>query len=365
MTNSFHKQFEHITYMDATWRSHIKQTVISALAPLNQHHAALRFNTFASERHLPKHVRFALWRAVLLRSTACAKNDASPIKGSMGPEQLCFCDQCVTIDCDSDNGCDRLPLAMLVAYPSYEWVPPPSTGDQEDRNAHERMIHEYMQRLGRLPRPLSANMCQEHLALLGEDGFDSITKLTSSSLTRRLILREIETNAAKTNVLLLILCGHGGKSGELVLADGSCVRLSEVAQTLQAARFSGTVVCALNACHAEPPLSEATACMDGWNAGLPFRWVLMYSCGSEMQKQSHALHFARLLGSLTVERPAYSELQRCAEELWVQTRDPGQSPSLWRGPPTICLGSCHYQGVFLGPAFGVSEVRGILNEQGV
>lgn len=290
----------------------------------------------------------------------------------MGPDLLCFCDSLDNRDDDSpdDSPEDRLPLVLLAVYPSYEWVPPtlsptrasngePNSSQQSSNTkaALERAIHEYMQRLGRLPRPLSATMCQEHLELLGDKGFDGITTLTGSSLTRQLVMRNIGANAAHATVLLLMLCGHGGRGGELVLADGSSITMADVAHELHTVGFSGTLVCAINACHAEPPPLDLSAVCNaaGWNPGLPFSWVLMYSSGPEVQNPScasfasHAAHFARLLGKLVVERPAYTELQRRSDELWVDTRDPRQRLSLWRGSPTICMGSNQYRGYFLGP----------------
>jgi hypothetical protein len=336
-----------------------KRSAAAALAGLGASHAAQRYDAFAETRSLPHGVRDALWHAVLLRSGACLKKDAAPVEGGMGPDTLCFCDCCV--QCGSDEGdstpSPSIPLALLAVYPSYEWVPPPPSAHacSPTEEALERAMHAYLQRLGRLPRPLPA-MCQDHLQLLG--AFDNITQLTGSRISRALILRELRVKAAQAVVLFLLLCGHGGRGGELILADGSAISLADVGHELESAHFRGTLVCVLNACNAESPPptpfgSQAAELLAaaGWHPGLPFRWVLMHSSGpAEAQKPSHAAHFARLLGRLAAERPPYCDVQQRGDQLWVELRDPGQPPSLWRGPPTICMGSCAYRGCFLGPA---------------
>jgi hypothetical protein len=294
----------------------------------------------------------ALWRAVMLRSSQCLKAMSHHAARGMGPDPPCFCDACTEEEVSvTDMG---LSLELLAVYPNYEWVPP--SGNNTDAEgttaAMEQAVHAYLQRLGRLPRPLQAGMCTEHLKLLGADQINSVHTLTGSSLTRQYIMQEIEARASQqASVLLIQLCGHGGKGAELILADGSCIALSDIAAALHAARYKGTVVCTINVCNAEPSASEPSAVAHGWNACSPFPWVLIYSSGpQEVQNVSHATHFASLLGRLFSERPTYVELQQRSDELWVETRDPRQSLGKWRGPPTICMGNNLYSGRFLEPA---------------
>lgn len=260
----------------------------------------------------------------------------------MEPYSPYFC------ECTEEEDYETAPclsLELLAVYPNYEWVPPSG-------NNTEQAVHAYLQHLGRLPRSLQAGMCTEHLKLLGADQIDSVIRLTGSSLTRQYIVQEIETRASQqASVLLIQLCGHGDKGAELVIADGSCIALSDIAAALQAGRYKGTVVCTLNVCSAEPPASEPSEVAHGWNACLPFRWVLIYSSGpQEVENEPHATHFARLLGRLFFERPTYIELQKRSDELWVETRDPRQSLVKWCDPPTVCMGNNLYVGRFLEPA---------------
>eukprot|EP00798_Chlamydomonas_sp_ICE-L_P010725 gene10725-17866_t len=244
----------------------------------------------------------------------------------MGPDPPCFCDACTEEEVSvTDMG---LSLELLAVYPNYEWVPP--SGNNTDAEgttaAMEQAVHAYLQRLGRLPRPLPAGMCTEHLKLLGADQINSVHTLTGSSLTRQYIMQEIEARASQqASVLLIQLCGHGGKGAELILADGSCIALSDIAAALHAARYKGTVVCTINVCNAEPSASEPSAVAHGWKR-------------------------VRRSPGLFSERPTYVELQQRSDELWVETRDPRQSLGKWRGPPTICMGNNLYSGRFLEPA---------------
>lgn len=270
-------------------------------------------------------------------------------------DRICFCDACVEWSGDQDDNDDRRPplyeLTILDTYPKYDWVPPSlqthinSTPDFESERQEEqleRAIHRYLQRLGRLPRPLP-DMRDCHLAMLPSRANPARVKESASA---RGLLDKVAAEARQCQVLWIVMCGHGGHAADLVMADGSRVSLSDVADALVHAKFSGTVVVSLNACYAEP-LWCNELCSKTWPAQLPFRWVLLFSCGAEAQKPSHADHFARMLGRLASERPIYSELQARADELWVSTRHPDEKPSMWRRPPRIEMGG-RYGGALPG-----------------
>eukprot|EP00798_Chlamydomonas_sp_ICE-L_P026475 gene26475-17565_t len=79
----------------------------------------------------------------------------------MGPDPPCFCDACTEEEVSvTDMG---LSLELLAVYPNYEWVPP--SGNNTDAEgttaAMEQAVHAYLQRLGRLPRPLQAGMLHQ------------------------------------------------------------------------------------------------------------------------------------------------------------------------------------------------------------
>ena len=319
-------------------------------------HRSMRFDTLCNDRHLPLNIRDALWRHVLMRLDGCQKKTTPNATGAanMAAEQLvqrdyCFCDAC----CD-DPVPPYLPtptagasvIAFLPIFPSYEWVPPATASavaPTESDLAVEKAVHRYLVRMKRLPAPLQADMYKEHMrlvqgALMGlstSQYCDLHGAVSGDAVSAK--LAQMAGCAPDVRVLLLLACGHGRDDGALWLSDGTTLHAHGVSRVLSDAGFTGTVIYVCNMCHAEGQLGAGGAVVPpaGMGDDTPFAWVMLYSCGSEGQKASHALHVAKLLTRLIETRPVYTDLQRAVDQAWTELRDPQQSVRLWRTAPTV------------------------------
>ena len=335
--------------MDRDARRAIKQEAADTVHGVGtaQSHHALR--AFVLDRGLGDAVYDDLQKGLLMRhggprdSLVCPQKDVEM--------SMCFCNDCVPLCCYDDGDGEKTALCTLLVYPKYCRVPlrekDKAKGIVVDPDFEDK-VHAYLQRIGTLPSDLPDMLFETYSVLrpvLNGNMADCQPFWCDELLWR------IVSEASQAHVLFLVMCGHGKPRGaELVLANGRSVSLSMVAQALLDAKFKGTVVCALNACYAEPSWTEHPTCVpDGWHRLLPFRWVLMFSSWSEPQKPSHAKHFTRLLVRLAEERPEYGQLQDRVEALWKETRDKPQHASLWRAAPTVHLGG-GYAGRFLEPA---------------
>lgn len=308
--------------MDARQRWELRKEAMAAVAGLSEPHKSECFNDFVKEEELDHATHQALWRELFLRQQSFAQKPAPH-------EPCCFCDKCVGPSEEADDethNTAKKRLGLLVVYPDYDWVPPspPKKDERPDPEAQqqqqqqkqkqqkqleqlERAAHHYLQRLGRLPKPLPTVQWDGHRRLLPEEVRQHTRVLADSSITPDSLLEVVMSEAGRCEVLWILMCGHGAAEG-LVLADGSRAALSRVAAALSKASFAGTVVVSLNTCQAELPGPQpycGCSCSSmpasastrlepaGWHSELPFRWVVLHSCGYEPQKPSHAHHFAR------------------------------------------------------------------------
>lgn len=305
-------------------------------------HPSARFAEFVAQRGLSLAERGALWRIIMLRPIECASNP--PPGQSRRP---CYCHVCAPWLQDALEGgaCDkdkedppahRHPLSCCYVYPSYEYQPPPPEKSEGVDIAQESAVHRYLVRMRRLPAPLPKDMLSRHTQLLAaslEVQPQPNVVECKGNVTRDAVLANIRKTARGSDVLLLVLCGHGlNKDGALVLSDGHTLALADVFDQLRRVDFKGHMLCVVNTCHAEPqpPSRPAEA---GAHLAL-FPWVVLCSSDwDEGQKPSHADHVTRLVAALLNERPKYSDLEERISTLWVKTRDKDQKSKLWRGPP--------------------------------
>lgn len=286
--------------------------------------AAARFDELA--RDMPERLRTPLWRAIMLRSDWCPKN----LEAGQMAELECFCACCLPDEPEAGSPRWAPPLGVVYAYPDYRYhAHPKLTTDPRV----EKVVHAYLTRMGILPPAFEEPMYERDVAVL--DPVMSVPGRVRMDLngpvTREQLLAAV-SDSSRCRTLLLCMCGHGrSPDGALLTSDRRVVSLDDVGACLSRAGFRGTVVVLVNTCHAEGdgPIPR------GLGDQVGFRWVVMYSCGSDAQKPSHAGHVVRLMAALARERPTYGELQARSDRLWVETRDPDQPAALWRGPPTL------------------------------
>ncbi len=372
--------------LDASQRLELREAVRAAVRSVPGDYREARSDAFlkslGEKLRADRAMCEALHQAVMCWSPACAK-ERQLFPRSDG-EPRCFCDKCVgwvqPADEDSSSSQPAHDLGLLVVYPTYGWVPPTAEEEAADpRNElpeyacerqtlmqeqrWERVVHRYLQRLGRLPQPLPHIKCDTHLELLPAELLlpNIMHKLADSSITPDKLFEAVVSKARQCKVLWVAMCGHGAGE-DLLLADGARVTLDKVNLALYSARFRGTAIISLNACGAvEPPVIPSfgpnpppgVTPPKGWDrthSGThPFRWVLVYNCWREPQQAAHADHFARMLGRLAAERPEYRRLKESVAEAWDVTRDAGAGPEYWRAPPAVHMGGL-YGGRFLEPA---------------
>lgn len=277
----------------------------------------------------------------MLRDNAC--NNFVIHKLSMfGPYDICFCNSCMQDDHDDDTTTKGTSFVFL--YPRYEYFPE-SDATTMKTQAAERLVHQYLVRLERLPRPLPSDMLTIHENILGNVLCSK--RVVSGKVLSADIRKYVQSESLLCDTLILNFCGHGAMNCSFITSTGKPLPQEDIVAWLIQARFSGTVICVFNMCHAERLLASThISCNAGWNPSLPFRWIHLYSCDwDETQKVSHAHHVVRLLQRLMTEKPLYASLQSRSDELWVETRDVNQSFELWRGPPNISMGA-RYSGRF-------------------
>ena len=244
-------------------------------------------------------------------------------------DDACFCDRCVPL-CDEPDRPSRTELVKLFVYPDYRYRKSSETKDE----AAERVVHDYLVRIGKLPKPFKKDMFAQHCAIMKLDLQDAATFDATYIYTGEDVAASIVRACSDAQRVLLVMCGHG-TTGRLAvtLPNGSSFALTDVGKALAAARFLGNVFLVLNVCHAEGSDSDVPPI--GLGDGAEFSWVVLYSSSSEPQKPKHAAHVMRVVSRLVAERPTYSELGDRVDVLWVDERDPEQPAALWRGPPTI------------------------------
>ena len=238
-------------------------------------------------------------------------------------------------------------ISFVPIFPSYEWAPSAAAtasavGPTESDLAVERAVHQYLIRMKRLPSPLQPGMYKEHMRLV-QAALSGLHTSQYCDLHGAVSGAAVSAKLAKVagirreRVLLLLACGHGRDDGALWLSDGSTLHVKGVSQVLSESGFNGTVIYVCNMCHAEGQVGAGgdTIPPVGMGDDVPFAWVTLYSCGSDGQKASHALHVAKLLARLIETRPAYVDLQRAVDQVWTKLQDPHQPTRQWRTTPFV------------------------------
>ena len=292
----------------------------------------------------------------MLRSKECRK-DLSSNK----MDDACFCDRCVPLSDEPDRP-SRTELVKLFVYPDYRYRKSSETKDE----AAERVVHDYLVCIGKLPKPFKKDMFAQHCAIMKLDLQDAATFDATYIYTGEDVAASIVRACSDAQKVLLVMRGHG-TAGRLAvtLPNGSSFTLTDVGKALGAARFLGNVFLVLNVCHAEGSDSDVPPI--GLGDGAEFSWVVVggappplqpplqpslqtpkhdnFNCrdgGCRGAWPPYAAHVMRVVSRLVAERPTYSELVDRVDVLWVDERDPEQPAALWRGPPTIRM--CNVKG---------------------
>ena len=321
----------------------LKSAALGAVAAVLPAHSPARFLEFVRERKLEPTAHDALWRTVMLRSKECRK-----LLASSKMDDYCFCDCCVPLD-EEPQG-PTTALAKLFVYPSYAYCASAETTDE----AVERVVHQYLVRTGKIPKPFEAPIFADHSKIMGFD--DPATLITTHVCLNDDVIASIQRVSKTARNVLIVMCGHGasGQPPNLLLSNGRPVTLDDVRSALRKIRFRGSVFLVLNVCHAEGIESAVPAVGLGDDAD--FSWVILYSSygglrppynppsmtistvetgGCRGAWPPYAAHVMRVVARLVAERPTYSALQDRVDALWVETRDPTEPGKVWKGPPTI------------------------------
>ena len=267
----------------------------------------------------------------MLRSNACFKNIHQE---AMEEDCWCFCSSCVPDATfpdpafDDDHPRVRHRVAAFMVYPDYGYVRPPKVSDEVA--ATEQLFHEYLARIGRIPKPFKKDLLAKHRPLL-ESAISDGDVAPIRFDTGPEILEKVAAAAKSSEHLVLVMCGHGRpQDGALLVADNTAVSMRAVGDALRKAKFRGTAfVCYV--CYAEAGTEDAS----GLGDDADFGWVVLYSCGHEKQATTHALHVTNTVARILQERPRLADLQQRVDQLWVETRDPQEPARLWRGPPNL------------------------------
>ena len=127
----------------------LRKSAIQAIESLPPRHANARFLQFASENQLCNNLRTALWTYVMLRSNQCLEK--------MTGNPMCTCNICVeACDCCNDVATKAHDVVFCPIYPGYEWYPSKQCLPAQAET--ERIIHKYLVRMRKLPKPLPVTM---------------------------------------------------------------------------------------------------------------------------------------------------------------------------------------------------------------
>eukprot|EP00798_Chlamydomonas_sp_ICE-L_P004813 gene4813-34569_t len=108
-------------------------------------------------------------------------------------------------------------LAIVPVYPRYDYIPSQGT-DQRDQRT-ERVAHDYMVRVGKLPKPLPhidhKTDCKALVKVLRQHSCKPHVEMASGFVGREEAMKALARAAASSAELLVVLKGHGSGAANL------------------------------------------------------------------------------------------------------------------------------------------------------
>eukprot|EP00798_Chlamydomonas_sp_ICE-L_P008421 gene8421-4886_t len=113
-------------------------------------------------------------------------------------------------------------LAIVPVYPRYDYIPSQGTDLRDQRT--ERVAHNYMVRVGKLPKPLPhidhKTDCKALVKVLRQHSCKPHVEMASGFVGREEAMKALARAAASSAELLVVLKGHGSGAANLVMSDG-------------------------------------------------------------------------------------------------------------------------------------------------
>lgn len=217
-------------------------------------------------------------------------------------------------------------------------------------------LHQYLMHKKLLPRPIDASASQAEDDLASSFGSKEFFHRMGTAASLKNVSSQITALAHRTNVLMLHLRGHGSQSGFRLL--DKYLTATHIVECLKTAGFTGTAVCVLNCCHADPiifPDSQDPVTPSVWSPDLPFKWVLISSTPREgTQMAVHGNKVTKLVAALVRERVRYSDLEVFIHQWWTPKIEDIEAWKTFCKPPHVSKGGL-YSGRFMEPALHQSE----------
>ena len=269
-------------------------------------------------------------------------------------------------------------LVLVPIYPRYQYTAPSGSGATERDKATERVVHNYLVRVGKLPPALPHIKCSAESASLTRAASCASSEPVTGFVGREDAMRALARAAATSSELLVVLRGHGAGAASLAMSDGTKLTPSDIRKALERAGFSGRVLCAFNMCHATDADSEGPAAAGSgeavpcfaWDDVSTFEWAALLSSGKGLRPfetpsesrgkglrpfetpsesrgegfqrggASYGFSVMRVLERLLKAgglRRAGSITQAALDDAWAALRkdEGGQDAAAWRVPPRL------------------------------
>ena len=328
---------------------------------LSEPHKSGWFISFVKRKGLSASEHQGLWWRVMMRSTTCRKD--VPVQGEeagsststsmRSPNSNDDVDDNDAWQCTTWGGAwEPEGLAIVLVYPCYDYIPPKAT--VKDTRRTEQVVHDYMVRMGKLPKPLPHIKCQAECAalikVLGRHCCAPHVETADGFVGRDDALKALARAAAMSMELLVVLRGHGLGAASLVMSNGTKLSPGDIKQVMHRVSFRGRILCVFNMCHADsddPAASEA--CAHTAQAGVAwddaeFEWATLHSSGAkEQQLHEHGHAVMEVLANvLACKGLPWSITQTRVDEAWtaVQKQMNESKPLLatatWLPPKLRC-----------------------------
>jgi hypothetical protein len=256
----------------------------------------------------------------------------------------CFCPECEQPSPPAGTW-EPEGLAIVPVYPRYDYIPAKETEQRDLRT--ERVVHNYMVRVGKLPKPLPHIKCKADcealVKVLGRHSCTPHVETANGFVRRNDALKALARAAASASELLVVLRGHGAGSANLVMSDGTKLAPADIKHTLQRISFRGRVLCVFNMCHADsegPAASEA--CAHAVQAGVvwddaSFEWATLHSSGAgEQQQPGHGQAIMEVLAAVLACKGLPRRIsQGRIDEAWAGVQKKNGGATAWMQPPKL------------------------------
>ncbi len=336
--------------MDTQHLRKILQDAEKGASKLLEPHKSAWFCEFVANKQIPESEHRGLWWRVMMRSSTCRKNvpdeegeEMDAANPSDAAWLTCFCPECLQQP-GAAGSWEPEGLAIVPVYPQYA-----SRGKPERDTRTERVTHNYMVRLGKLPTPLPHIKCKKESSEL-KDVLDRHTgggehqprvEPADGFVGREDAMRALARAAATSSELLVVLRGHGGGASSLVMSDGTKLTPADIKNSLMRGNFNGRVLCVFNMCHAD---SEGPGPFEGphrVDAGVmwddaTFEWATVHSSeAKEKQQPAHGLAVMKALAKVIECKGLPRALNQVRlDQAWEDVRKAdGASTASWKRSP--------------------------------